>query len=66
MKSQEEILVNLLNSKHRSFSDYSFEIHSKSEGVPMAKIVPFLKTFTIIFYFIFFYLGKVLFGLVKI
>jgi hypothetical protein len=60
---QEEILV---NSKPRSFSDFSFEIYSKSEEVTMEKLVPFFKSFTRIFYFNFFALGKELFGSVQI
>jgi hypothetical protein len=55
-----------LNSKPRSFYDFSFEIHSKSEEVSMEKVVPFFKSFTTIFYFNIFALGKVLFGSVQI
>jgi hypothetical protein len=55
-----------LNSKPRSFPDFSFEIHFESEEVPMEKVVPFYKPFIIIFYFKFVELGKVLFGPAKV
>jgi hypothetical protein len=51
LKSQEEILV---NSKPRSFSDFLFEIYSKSEEVPIDKVVHLFKhsqPYFILFYF---------------
>jgi hypothetical protein len=56
----------LLNFKPRSFSEFSFIFHFESQEVPIEKVVPFFKTFTTIFYFKFFELGKALFGLNKI
>jgi hypothetical protein len=59
MKFQKEIL---LNSKHRNFFEFSFEIHFKSKEVPMEKIVPLIKTLKTVFYSRFLELRKVLFG----
>jgi hypothetical protein len=50
----------ILNSKHRNFSEFSFEIHFESGEVPMEKVVPFFKPFTTVFYFKNFELGNVL------
>jgi hypothetical protein len=44
-KFKEEIL---LNSKPRRFSNFSFEIHSKSEEVSMEKVVHLFEIFTTI------------------
>jgi hypothetical protein len=63
LKSQEEIL---LNSKPRSFSDFSFEAHYEFDDVPIEKVVPLFKSFTTIFYLKFLKLGKILFGSIKV
>jgi hypothetical protein len=63
LKFQEEIL---LNPKPRNFPEFLFEIHFESGGVPMEEIVLFFKSFSTVFYFKFFELGEVLFGVVKV
>jgi hypothetical protein len=55
---QQEIL---LNSKPRNFTEFSFEIHFKSEEVPMEKVILFIKTFTTICHLNFFELRKIIF-----
>jgi hypothetical protein len=55
-----------LNSKCGNFSKFSFEIHFETGEVPKEKVVPFFKTFTTIFYFKLFKVGKVHFGWVKV
>jgi hypothetical protein len=62
-KFQEGIL---LNSKPRSFSKFSFEIHSESEGVSMEKVVHLFVIFKPIFNLKNFELGKVLSGSFKL
>jgi hypothetical protein len=55
-----------LNPKPRNFSEFSFDIHFESGGVPMEEVVPFFKTFSTVFYFKIFKLGKVQFGAFKV
>jgi hypothetical protein len=55
-----------LNPKPRNFPEFLFEIHFESGGVPMEEIVLFFKSFSTVFYFKFFELGEVLFGVVKV
>jgi hypothetical protein len=44
------IFINFLNSKtYHDFPMFLFKIHLESDEVPMEKVVPFFKTFTIIF-----------------
>jgi hypothetical protein len=52
----------LLDFKPRSFFEFSFKIHFKSEEVSIEKVVPLLKPFKTIFYLKQFNPEKVLFG----
>jgi hypothetical protein len=51
------------NSNFRSFSEFLFKFHFKSGEVPIRKVLPYLKSFTTIFYFKNFEPEKVTFGM---
>jgi hypothetical protein len=55
-----------LNSKPGNFSEFSFEIHSEFEEVPIEKVVPIFKSFTTMSYLKNLELEKVIFGSIKV
>jgi hypothetical protein len=57
--SSQEISINFsLFPTHRKFPKFLFEIYFESEEVSISKVVPYLKYFSVIFYFKFLNTGR--------